>query len=66
MRDGDADWPSRPPLSTASGEAEIGRILALGARHADGGQTGEESWTVPADPEGNEFRVVRPKSTLTG
>ncbi|WP_371629004.1 VOC family protein [Streptomyces sp. NBC_00341] len=48
------------------GEAEIGRILALGARRADVGQTGEESWTVLADPEGNEFCVVRPKSTLTG
>ncbi|MFJ8753867.1 VOC family protein [Streptomyces sp. NPDC102441] len=47
-------------------EAEIERILALGARHADVGQTGEESWTVLADPEGNEFCVVRPKETLIG
>jgi predicted enzyme related to lactoylglutathione lyase len=45
-------------------DAEIERILSLGARRADVGQTGEESWTVLADPEGNEFCVVRPKRTL--
>ena len=45
-------------------EAEIERILALGARRVDIGQTGAESWTVLADPEGNEFCVVRPKPTL--
>jgi hypothetical protein len=47
-------------------EAEIERILALGARRADVGQNGDESWTVLADPEGNEFCVVRPKETLIG
>lgn len=47
-------------------EAEIERLIALGARRADVGQTGEESWTVLADPEGNEFCVVRPKRTLVG
>jgi catechol 2,3-dioxygenase-like lactoylglutathione lyase family enzyme len=31
-------------------EAEIERILALGARRADVGQSGSESWTVFADP----------------
>jgi catechol 2,3-dioxygenase-like lactoylglutathione lyase family enzyme len=53
-------------LTTAAGdrEAEIDRLLALGARRADVGQTGEESWTVLADPEGNEFCVIRPKTTL--
>jgi predicted enzyme related to lactoylglutathione lyase len=45
-------------------DAEIERLLGLGARRVDIGQTGEESWTVLADPEGNEFCVVRPKSTL--
>jgi hypothetical protein len=25
---------------------------------------GKESWTVLADPEGNEFCVIRPKTTL--
>jgi predicted enzyme related to lactoylglutathione lyase len=46
-------------------DQEIGRLLALGARRVDVGQTGNESWTVLADPEGNEFCVVRPKKTLT-
>ncbi|MGH3336416.1 MAG: VOC family protein [Nocardioides sp.] len=45
---------------------EIERLLGLGARRVDVGQTGEESWDVLADPEGNEFCVVRPKSTLIG
>ena len=47
-------------------DAEIERLLGLGARRVDIGQTGEESWDVLADPEGNEFCVVRPKSTLVG
>jgi catechol 2,3-dioxygenase-like lactoylglutathione lyase family enzyme len=38
---------------------EVARIEALGARPADIGQTGEESWVVLADPEGNEFCVLR-------
>jgi hypothetical protein len=45
-------------------EAEIERLLDLGARRVDIGQTGNESWTVLADPEGNEFCVVRPKANL--
>lgn len=47
-------------------DAEVARLLALGARRVDIGQTGTESWIVLADPEGNEFCVVRPKRTLTG
>ena len=46
-------------------DAEIARLLGLGATNVDVGQTGEESWVVLADPEGNEFCVVRPKATLT-
>ncbi|SPF06495.1 VOC family protein [Streptomyces sp. MA5143a] len=37
--------------------AEVSRLLALGARHADVGQ-GDESWVVLMDPEGNEFCVL--------
>jgi hypothetical protein len=37
--------------------AEVERILALGATHADIGQ-GDQSWVVLADPEGNEFCVL--------
>jgi len=54
---------------TASAEdrdREIERLLSLGARRVDIGQTGAQSWTVLADPEGNEFCVVRPKATLIG
>jgi hypothetical protein len=42
-----------------SRDEEVDRLLALGATRADIGQTGEESWTVLADPEGNEFCVLR-------
>jgi predicted enzyme related to lactoylglutathione lyase len=45
-------------------DAEIQRVLALGATRVDVGQTGAESWDVLADPEGNEFCVVRSKTTL--
>jgi len=45
-------------------DQEIDRLLGLGAQRADIGQTGKESWTVLADPEGNEFCVIRPKETL--
>ena len=38
---------------------EVARLEALGARHANVGQTGAESWVVMADPEGNEFCVLR-------
>jgi hypothetical protein len=39
-------------------DAELERLLALGARRADVGQTGDESWHVLADPEGNEFCLL--------
>lgn len=42
-----------------SQDEEVARLLALGASRADVGQTGEESWQVLADPEGNEFCVLR-------
>jgi hypothetical protein len=40
-------------------DAELERLLALGARPADVGQTGDEPWHVLADPEGNEFCLLR-------
>jgi predicted enzyme related to lactoylglutathione lyase len=39
--------------------AEVARLESLGARQVDIGQ-GEQSWVVLADPEGNEFCVLRP------
>jgi catechol-2,3-dioxygenase len=38
--------------SAAERDQEIGRLLALGARRVEIGQTGAESWTVLADPDG--------------
>ncbi|MDX1892613.1 VOC family protein [Mycolicibacterium sp. 050158] len=38
-------------------QAEVDRLVALGARHVDIGQ-GDQSWVVLADPEGNEFCVL--------
>lgn len=40
-------------------EAEVARLLTLGATRADIGQ-GDVPWDVLADPEGNEFCVLRP------
>jgi hypothetical protein len=40
-------------------QAEVERLLALGATRADIGQ-GDVPWDVLADPEGNEFCVLRP------
>jgi catechol 2,3-dioxygenase-like lactoylglutathione lyase family enzyme len=40
-------------------DAELERLLELGATRADVGQTGEETWHVLADPEGNEFCLLR-------
>ncbi len=39
--------------------AEVGRLEALGATEVDVGQ-GDVSWRCLADPEGNEFCVLRP------
>jgi predicted enzyme related to lactoylglutathione lyase len=50
--------------SAADRDQEIDRLLTLGARRVDIGQTGAETWIVLADPEGNEFCVARPKETL--
>ena len=38
---------------------EVERLLGLGATRADVGQGGDVSWVVLADPEGNEFCVLR-------
>ncbi|GAA5171857.1 MULTISPECIES: VOC family protein [Amycolatopsis] len=40
-------------------DAELERLLALGAVRADVGQTGTEEWHVLADPEGNEFCLLK-------
>jgi len=40
-------------------DAELERLLGIGARPADVGQTGDEPWHVLQDPEGNEFCLLR-------
>ena len=41
-------------------QAEVDRLIGLGARHVDIGQ-GDQSWVVLADPEGNEFCILAAK-----
>ena len=40
-------------------DAELQRLLDLGAVPADVGQSGDEGWHVLADPEGNPFCLLR-------
>ena len=39
-------------------DAEVARLVAHGARRVDVGQ-GDAGWVVLADPEGNEFCILR-------
>ena len=45
--------------SGADQQDELQRLLGLGARHVDVGQPPDSSWLVLADPEGNEFCLLR-------
>ncbi|MFJ7150243.1 VOC family protein [Streptomyces sp. NPDC100445] len=62
---GDQPRPDRPRLhidvnaTDRDQDAELERLLGLGARPADVGQTGEEPWHVLADPEGNVFCLLK-------
>jgi catechol 2,3-dioxygenase-like lactoylglutathione lyase family enzyme len=42
--------------------AEVARLEALGARRVDVGQ-GTAGWVVMADPDGNEFDVLAPRTS---
>jgi hypothetical protein len=46
------------PHITDDREAEIARLLRIGASAVDVGQDEDVTWTVLADPEGNEFCVL--------
>ncbi|NYT94250.1 VOC family protein [Salinispora sp. H7-4] len=46
------------PIDCSTDE-EVTRLLALGASRIDVGQGPDRSWVVMADPEGNEFCVLR-------
>lgn len=45
-------------------DAEVERLIGLGARRADVGQDPGVTWAVLADPEGNEFCALSPKNSL--
>lgn len=51
---------SHPDLVVHGGdvEAEVPRLLAPGATHADVGQRGNEGFVVLRDPEGDEFCLL--------
>src|SRR5579862_4942975 len=40
-------------------DAEVSRLMELGATKVDVGQSPESTWVVMTDPEGNEFCVLR-------
>jgi hypothetical protein len=46
------------PHTSQDRDAEIARLLELGATRVDVGQDDAATWTVLADPEGNEFCVL--------
>ena len=48
------------PPAGGDQQAEVDRLLTLGATRIDIGQ-GDVSWTVLADPDGNEFCVLPPR-----
>lgn len=43
-------------------EAEVQKFLSAGAVHADVGQ-GDATWVTLADPEGNEFCILRSRAS---
>jgi predicted enzyme related to lactoylglutathione lyase len=45
-------------LNPDNQDAEVARLLALGAKRVDVGQSDVVTWVVLADPEGNEFCVL--------
>ncbi len=43
-------------------DAEVERLIRLGARKIDIGQGEDVTWVVMADPEGNEFCILRART----
>jgi predicted enzyme related to lactoylglutathione lyase len=48
------------PPADGDQEAEVDRLISLGASHTDIGQ-GDVSWVVMVDPDGREFCVLTPR-----
>ncbi len=51
------------PHTSDDRDAEIERLLAMGATRVDVGQSADVTWDVFADPEGNEFCVLSSRDT---
>jgi hypothetical protein len=51
------------PHTSDDRDAEIAALLERGARRVDVGQPADASFTVLADPEGNEFCVLSSRDT---
>ena len=47
-----------PDLMTGDLEAEVGRLIGLGASRKEDIKMGSMRWTTLLDPEGNEFDVI--------
>ena len=62
----DSTDPSRVAhfWEAALGWRRTERLEALGARRISVGQGAESTWVVLADPDGNEFCVLRPLTPL--
>ena len=50
--------PEHPDLITADLEAEVGRLIGLGASRKADVTMGGMRWATLLDPEGNEFDVI--------
>jgi len=51
------------PHTSDDRDAEIARLKEMGAIEIDVGQSADVSWTVLADPHGNEFCVLSSRDT---
>jgi hypothetical protein len=51
------------PHTSDDRDAEIARLLGIGATRVDVGQDAGASWDVFADPEGNEFCILSSRDT---
>ncbi|GLY28722.1 VOC family protein [Kineosporia sp. NBRC 101731] len=49
------------PYAPDDQSAEVGRLIDLGARRVDVGQSADVTWTVLTGPDGNEFCVLSPR-----
>jgi hypothetical protein len=54
--------PLHVDLNPDNQDAEVARLIALGARRVDVGQPADARWAVLADPEGNAFCVLAPQT----